>query len=304
MILPPRLKKGDTVGIISPASSPDKEKFYNGLKVIKQLGLNIKLGKHTLRKNNYLAGTDDQRLDDFHDMIKDDSVKAIIFSRGGYGTARMTEKVDFELVKNNPKIIWGYSDITYLHTAIRQNSQLVTFHGPMIVSIGKKTCHFKTKQTFDQLFTKRNIVYDESIAPIKVLSEGEAIGEIVGGNLSLIISSIGTLFEIDLKNKILLLEEVDEPLYKIDLMLNQLVYSNRLAGVKGIIIGDFKLLKTEQRQVTELNNLFKHYLRPLNIPIMSGLKIGHCEPNIAIPLGVEATFATRTKTLIVTSGIQ
>lgn len=304
MIYPSRLRKGDTVGIISPASPPDEQKIKRGITIIEKLGLKVTFGKHTFKKNNYLAGTDDERLADFHDMIKNKDIKAIIFSRGGYGSARIADKLDYTLIKNNPKIIWGYSDITYLHTAIRQNSHLITFHGPMIITIGKNKSHFRTKQTFDQLFKKRHIVYDESISPLHVINEGTATGQIVGGNLSVIMSTLGTPYEIDLYNKILLIEDVDEPLYKIDSMLNQLMKMKKLIHVRGIIVGDFKLRKKEQGLKVELNRLLTHYLKRLNVPIMTGFKIGHCEPNIAIPLGTKASFATRTKTLIVKSGIK
>lgn len=303
MIYPPRLKKGDTVGVISPASSPEETDFKRGISIIEQLGLKVKIGQSTLKRNGYLAGTDRERLADFHDMIKDDNVKAIVFARGGYGTARITSQIDFNLIRHNPKIIWGYSDITYLHTAIRQKANLITFHGPMIVSIGKKSAHFKTKQTFNQLFKPMDIVYDERIAPLHIINEGKTSGKLVGGNLSLLTSSIGTPYEIDLNKRILFIEDVDEPPYKIDSMLNQLLQSNKLKNVKGIIIGDFKLPKYDEFPERPLEIVFKDYFKRLNIPVMSGFKIGHCEPNIAIPLGTNATMCTKTKTLKVESGV-
>lgn len=304
MINPPRLKKGDTVGIISPASSPNITQLNRGISFIKQLGLNVQLGKHTLKKNDYLAGTDAERLEDFHNMIQNKQIKAIIFSRGGYGIARIVPHINFNLIQNNPKIIWGYSDVTYLHTAIHQKTNLITFHGPMIVSIGKKICHQKTKQTLKQMFDPTNIIYDESISKLTVINEGEANGQIVGGNLSLITSSIGTPYEIDLDEKILLLEDVDEPPYKIDSMLNQLINSGKLTTIKGIAIGDFQLPKYNDLPHKPLGKIFRKYFTKLNIPIMSNFKIGHCEPNIAIPLGANAHLSTKTKTLIVEAGVK
>lgn len=304
MIYPTRLKKGDIVGIISPASTPDKKQLNRGISFIKSLGLNVKLGKNLLKKNGYLAGTDEERLDDFHAMIKDNNIKAIIFARGGYGTARLAPDIDFELIKNNPKIIWGYSDITFLHTSIRQIANLITFHGPMIVSVGKKTCHSLTKQTFNQLFMPSNIVYNETISPLHIINHGETSGQIVGGNLSLIVNSIGTPFEIDLKEKILFIEDVDEQPYKIDGMLNQLTQTRKLNEVNGIVVGDFNLPDYKELPHKSLNEIFTHYFKRLNAPVISGFNIGHCEPNIAIPLGAQAHLSTQTKTLTIEAGVK
>src|SRR5699024_7483229 len=251
-ILPPRLKKGDTVGIISPASSPNKKELVKGLSFLKRLGLNVQLGKFTKRKYGYLAGSDEERLVDFHHMIETEEIKGIIFARGGYGTARIVPHIDFNLVQNNPKIIWGFSDITYLHTSIRQQTGLITFHGPMVMSVGKKECDEMSKQSFKQLFEPTEIVYDESISSLHIISEGEVTGEIVGGNLSLLRSSIGTPYEIDLNGKILLIEDVGEPPYKIDSMLNQLILSGKLDHVKGIVIGDFNMTNDDDLPLVPL----------------------------------------------------
>ncbi|HJV31751.1 MAG TPA: LD-carboxypeptidase, partial [Bacillales bacterium] len=133
-IKPQRLNMGDTVGVIAPASPPDQEKLTQGIQFLEEFGLKVKLGKNLKKKFGYLAGTDRERLEDFHEMFADKDVKAVFCARGGYGTSRFASMIDYELIKKNPKIFWGYSDITFLHTAIYQETGLITFHGPMIAS--------------------------------------------------------------------------------------------------------------------------------------------------------------------------
>src|SRR5690625_995640 len=142
MLLPNRLQKGDTVGVIAPAGPPNHKNLHQALTFLEELGLNVKLGRYVESKYGYLAGTDDVRLHDFHGMIEDPQIQGIFFARGGYGTGRIAANIDYDLVKQYPKIIWGYSDITYLHTAMRQATGLVTFHGP---KIGRASCRERVR---------------------------------------------------------------------------------------------------------------------------------------------------------------
>ena len=240
MIYAQKLQKNDLVGICAPASPVDREILQKGIQFIKGLGLQVVLGKNIYKKNHYLAGTDEQRLEDFNTFLKDDNVKAILFARGGYGTARIAPMINYELIRTHPKIIWGFSDITYLHTAIFQQTGLITFHGPIVTSIGNEQFDELTANEFNQLFSPSVRTYDESISPLQVLVEGEGAGRIVGGNLSLIVSTIGTPYEINVKDKILFIEDTGEKLYKIDSLINQLKQSQKLNELKGIVIGDFK----------------------------------------------------------------
>ncbi|MHA6259073.1 S66 peptidase family protein [Sporosarcina sp. CAU 1771] len=305
-IRPKRLVVGDTIGIIAPSSSLDMENFKKSLLFLDELGLNYKMGKHVDKVNGYLAGTDEERLQDFHEMFEDDTVKGIICGRGGYGSARFTSKIDFQLMKENPKIFWGYSDITYLHTALGNYSNLVTFHGPMLASdVGASGFQSLSKKMFQQLFEPMELHYTEEISPLTVVSEGNATGELVGGNLSLMVSGIGTKYEIDTKGKLLLIEDVREEPYQLDGMFNQLKLSGKLDDAAGFVIGDFAESEPKNPELSfTLDEVIQHYFGNLNKPALSGFKIGHCQPHFAVPLGVEARLDTSEKTLTVLPGVE
>lgn len=304
VILPERLQKGDTIGIIAPASPPDLERLKLGVAFLENMGLRTKLGSSIGSGYGYLAGIDTQRLADFHQMIADPDIKGIIFARGGYGTGRIAAQIDYQLILHNPKVIWGYSDITYLHTAIRQMTGLVTFHGPMVESdIAMRDFDALSAQMFHQLFDPTLLNYSEKISPLRVLSTGEATGQLVGGNLSLLVSTIGTPFEINTAGKLLLLEDVDEPPYRVDGMLNQLKLSGKLADAAGIIVGDFARANPAEEPSLTLEQVLLSYLGRLHCPVLAGLRIGHCFPNFSIPLGVEASLNTMDKTLRVGAGV-
>ena len=304
MLYPNRLKKGDTIGVIAPAGPPDKEKLLKGISFLEELGLKMKLGKYIDSTYGYLAGKDEERLDDFHEMVKDPEIQGIVFARGGYGTPRIADKIDYELIKQNPKVIWGYSDITYLHTAIRQTTGLITFHGPMVATdMANKQFDEKSKKMFSQLFEPTELHYTEEYSKLKTLSEGKSFGQLVGGNLSLLTSTIGTPFEIETKDKLLLLEDIGEIPYRVDAMLNQLKHAGKLDGVAGIIIGDFAKA-TPRKDSLSLEEVFNHYFAGLGCPVMQGFKIGHCFPHFAVPLGTWATMDANNKTLLVKPGVQ
>ncbi|TDL33110.1 LD-carboxypeptidase [Jeotgalibacillus sp. S-D1] len=306
MLIPKRLKRGDTVGVIAPASPPNIQNLEKSYSFLTQLGLKVRLGNYVHKVNGYLAGSDEERLEDLHAMFEDPSVDGIICAGGGYGTARIASKIDYELIKQNPKIFWGYSDITFLHTAIRQETGLVTFHGPMLASdVGKEEFQDLSKKMFWQLFEPKELHYTEDVSPLEIISEGERVGELVGGNLSLILSSIGTPFELNTKGKILFIEDIDEEPYRIDGMLNQLLLAGKLETAAGIVVGDFKnAVPTNNKPSQTLDEVLNHYLKDLETPVIKGFKIGHCEPHFAIPFGVKARLSSKTKSLTIMPGVQ
>jgi muramoyltetrapeptide carboxypeptidase len=303
---PQRLKKGDTVGVVAPASPPNLKKMEQAICFLKELGLEAKLGKHVTSSYGYLAGKDEERLQDLHDMFADKEVKAIICARGGFGTARLAEQLDYELIKNNPKIFWGYSDITFLYTAIHQRTGLVTFHGPMLSSdMGRGDTHERTKHSFQQLFSARPVVYTEEISPLEIINGGKAEGETAGGNLSILVSTLGTPFEVDTKGKILFIEEIGEEPYKVDRMLNQLKMAGKLADASGIVIGSFNHCEPkEQNRSLSLDEVIADYVKTASKPAMKGFKIGHCSPHITLPIGVKVTMDTQMKRLTAEPGVQ
>ncbi|MGA9228367.1 MAG: LD-carboxypeptidase [Mesobacillus sp.] len=304
VIKPERLKKGDTVGIIAPASPPNKENLERGLKFFAELGLNYRLGKSLYNEYGYLAGSDEERLADLHEMFQDDEVKGIICAGGGYGTARIASAIDYKVISRNPKIFWGYSDITFLHTAIRQQTGIVTFHGPMIASdLGKADADPISKDQFKQLFQPTELLYTETTSELDEMVSGTAVGALVGGNLSLLSSTMGTKFEIDTAGKILLIEDINEEPRAVDRMLNQLFMAGKLQEAAGIIVGDFNNCVPERELSLTLDEVLGHYIKLAGRPALKGFKMGHCSPHIAIPFGTQAQLDTASKTLIVESGI-
>ena len=302
---PPRLQKGDTVGIIAPSSPPNIERLTKALDFLDELGLKYMLGNTVQLHNHYLAGTDQERAQDLQEMIEDPTIKAIFCASAGFGAARIADKIDYLLLEENPKIFWGFSDITFLHTAIGMFSDIVTFHGPTLSSIGRENVTERTKHMFEQLFQPAEIHYDESISPLTTICGGAARGEITGGNLTLIANSLGTKFEIDTAGKILLIEDIGLEPAQIDGLLNQLRQARKFEQVKGIVIGEFtEIHPREYEDSPSLDELFESYFKDLNIPAVSGFKIGHCEPNVGIPLGVDVLLDAENKDLAILPGVE
>lgn len=299
-----RLKPKDTVGIIAPAGYLRPEKLQKGIKFLEELDLQVKLGAHLFKQDGYLAGNDLERLEDLHQMFADEEVKAIFCARGGYGSARIASMIDFELIQENPKIFMGYSDISFLHLAITKKTGLVTFHGPMIASdFGKDGIAPYTSEFFQQLFDSKPVQITNGHSILESLIDGVAFGPLTGGNLTLITSTLGTEFEIDTNGKILLLEEINEEPRAIDRMLNQLEMAGKLHATSGIIFADFHDCISKADVTFELDEILEHYAKRAKKPALKGVKIGHCSPNLAVPLGVNAILDTRKKQFIVESGV-
>lgn len=303
MIKPKRLQVGDAIGIIAPAGPIKQDDLMKALPCFQRMGLRVKLGENVKNVHGYLAGTDDERLRDLHAMFHDPEVKAIFCARGGYGTPRLVDKIEYDLIEKNAKILWGYSDITYLHNAIHQKTGLITFHGPMVTSdMAKPEFDKLSYMLFSQLFEPTTLLYTETISPLHVICPGMAKGKLVGGNLSLIVSTLGTPYEIDTKDCLLLIEDIDETPYKVDSMLNQLKLAGKLHEAAGIVIGDFANSKSNNLSLT-LDEIYLDFFANLGIPVMSGFKIGHCFPHFSVPLGVEAILNTEQKSLRVSAGV-
>lgn len=291
-----RLETGDTVGLIAPASPAGASKVEKAVKYLEGLGYRVRTGESAYSSRGYLAGCDELRAEDINSMFSDREVAAVFCMRGGYGSQRLLDKLDFELIRRNPKIFMGYSDITSLINAIHQECGLITFHGPMggdfAGGLGKPTKAAMKKAL-------------ESIEPIGelpnpevpcVFSEGRAEGEVVGGNLSIVASSMGTPYEIDTKGRILLLEDVFEEPYSIDRMLNQLKLGGKLAGAVGIILGDWGNTEPEEPDSSlTLEEVLADCFRDIGKPVLAGYKIGHCKPNLTVPIGARAVIDTCAK---------
>lgn len=299
IIYPARLNPGDLIGITALASYADPVEMLRSTEYFTQMGLRVEIGQSLFREYGYLAGTDEERARELNDMFQNPEIKAIICARGGYGTARIADLLDYDCIKRNPKIFWGFSDITFLHQAMYKNTGLITFHGPMLSSLNNRSLHPLTLAGFQQLFSPIVMGYTEEISTLTSIVEGTASGAVVGGNLSIIVSSLGTPYEMDTRNKLLLIEEIREEPYRIDRMLRQLLQAGKLTEASGIIVGNFHACvpNTDQSSFT-CEEVINHYLKKANRPALAGFDIGHCSPNIAIPLGLEAELSTEKKTLL------
>lgn len=301
-IRPQRLKQGDTVGLVALSSPLKMEQLQAKAAFIESLGLHYKLGQTIGLPDGMLAGTDEDRLNDLHDMVRNPEVKAIFCVRGGYGLARIVDRIDYQLLEEHPKIIWGFSDVTSLHLAVNEFSNLVTFHGPML-SNGMDPLDELSAKMFQQLFSPLEIQYSEMVSPLETIAGGVVRGELTGGNLNRIVRTLGTKFEFDAQGKIIVLEDIKEALEHIDGMMNQLRQARKLEQAAGFVIGSFTELG-EGETYEEVLDIMWEYLAPLNKPVLARFQIGHCRPNVAIPLGVEAILDADEKVLRILPGVE
>lgn len=296
-VKPRMLYPGDTIGIPSPAGINNVEATVKAAGLLEQMGLKVKFGKTLDKQHGYLAGTDEERAADVNEFFADPEIKGILCARGGYGTARIADLLDYEIIKANPKLFWGYSDITFLHSAIGSKTGLVTFHGPMLVDLINDD-HPLTLESFQTMIKSVTFRYTEEISPLEVLVEGEAQGELIGGNVSLLVSTLGTPYEIDTKGKILFLEDIDEEPYRLDRMLNQLKQAGKFDDAAAIMVCDFNNCVPNKRKVSfTLEEVIHHYMVGAGKPALAGFKIGHCSPNIVVPVGMTVKLNTSTKTV-------
>jgi muramoyltetrapeptide carboxypeptidase len=294
IIKPARLKKRDLIGLISPASAPeDMSSIEKGTKYLESLGYQVIIGKNVGKTVGYMAGTDQERIDDIHFMFKKKEVKAVFCLRGGYGTPRLLDKINYKVIRNNPKIFVGYSDITALQMAFFQKTGLITFAGPMTsVDFHNGVDPFTEKMFWKILSSKKKIgkVSQPANENLFHLNKGIAKGRIIGGNLSVFSSLIGTPYMPSLKEKILLLEEIGEMPYKVDRMLSQLKLSKTFAQVKGVILGAFKDCNEHDplKKTLTLGEVVGDYFQNMKIPVAYNFKHGHLKSNITVPIGIMA----------------
>ncbi|MFI8688025.1 LD-carboxypeptidase [Rossellomorea sp. NPDC077527] len=308
-IKPKRLEKGDTIGIIAPASPHyNRSDITRGIETLEEWGFHVITGENLHNKHEYLAGTDQERAHDFNEMFRNDEVDAIFVTHGGYGSARMLRYIDFDLVRKNPKIFIGYSDITSLHLAIQKYTGLVTFHGPGMAGFNSEDLTDYRKE-----YVFKALCQQEPIGEIRKANEkkwinriqkGEAEGELTGGNLTLVCASLGTPYEIDTKGKILFLEEVWTEPWNIDHMFTHLYNAGKLQEAAGIVIGECtdcgpKKMDPGFHVTFSLEDILYEFIEPLGIPAIHGLPIGHTKDLATLPMGVNAYLDATNKKLFV-----
>jgi muramoyltetrapeptide carboxypeptidase len=311
LLKPKPLAAGDTVALITPAtyvSSPDALQLAR--RTVEFLGLKWKAGRNLGKRAGYLGGSVEERVADLHEAFLDPEVKAVLCTRGGYGSAMLLDRIDFNLIRNHPKIFVGYSDITALHMGIHQQSGIVTFHGPMaLAGFSDYTLeHFK-RALFDPrpLGVLSNPPEGHAIRPkhpTRTLRGGQATGALIGGNLTLIASTMGTPWEIQTDGKLLFLEDVGEEPYSMDRMLTQLRLAGKFRNIRGLILGE--CLECIPRQFQpgfessfSLGEVYDNVLGDLKAPTFSGLTIGHTDDQLTLPLGVRATLDADAGTLTI-----
>ncbi len=299
MVKPRALQAGNTVGLITPSSYVfDTWKIEEAVARIEgDLGLKCRLGRNIRSRHGYMAGTEKERLDDLHAMFADPSIAGVFCLEGGYGTERLLDRIDYDLIRRNPKVLLGYSDITGLHLAITKKAGLVTFHGPVALSA-------LPPWTLDCL--KRAIMNPEPIGelgsppeddplspqfPRHTVAPGTARGPIAGGNLTLISTTMGTPWEIETRGRILFLEDTGEAPYRVDRMLTQLKLAGKLQETAGIVWGTCTECtpgKSSFEVNLSISDLVDEILGPLGKPVLAGLVFGHSKQKLTIPIGVEA----------------
>lgn len=295
---PKALKSGDTIGIIAPGSavsSPDDFQLVE--EIAEYLELKVKYASNIKKGNGYKTRTIIERVDDIHEIFSDNTVSGVFCIRGGYGSGQLLDKISYQIIKKNPKVFLGYSDITALHLAINKYAGLVTFHGPVMLSeFSELTIQSLKKSIFSSqpLGLIENPKDENSIRsayPVRTINPGKAKGKLTGGNLSLICSLMGTSYEINTQNKLLFIEDVGEAPYRIDRMLTHLKTAGKLKQSNGVIFGRCENCETGSTASTwdlsvgeVINNIFSD----IQIPVFYGLNIGHSTDQFTVPIGVNA----------------
>jgi muramoyltetrapeptide carboxypeptidase len=290
-VRPPRLKPGDTIGIVAPAGPFDPEKFMKGKTVLESMGFQTFFDEGIFQKHGFLAGTDTQRANQVNRLFAEPAVQAIACARGGYGSMRILSFLDFETIQQHPKIFLGFSDISALLSVLYDQCGLVSFHGPVVTTLAKATK--KTIMTMKTALTS-DVPLELTPEDGEVIKSGECSGLMAGGNLTTLCHLVGTSFAPNLKGKILLLEDVGEMPYRIDRMLTQMKLAGCFNGIVGLILGAFK----ECGHLNEIGEIFENIFEDADIPILAGFDMGHGEHNLTIPMGLSATLDTDRQRLL------
>jgi len=303
-IKPSALKKGDVIGIVAPASSPNPlEKIDRGVRYLESLGYRVELGKHVRDVRGDLAGTDEARAEDFNAMVRRKDIRAIFAVRGGYGTPRILDRIDYAALRRNPKIVVGYSDLTALQLAIFKRTGLLTFSGPMVAVEMQGEIDPFTEENFWRMLTSSKRVgqlKNPIDVPLEVLYPGVARGVLIGGNLSLLVSLLGTRYFPAFSDSVLVIEEVEEEPYRVDRMFAQLRHARVFSAAKGILLGAFTDCVPHDPQTPHLalNEIFADYFSTLGKPVIANLAYGHIPRKLTLPLGAQVQIRTRRKVAV------
>ena len=307
-VLPPSLDEYSTVGIMCPASPTNMTETRYGRRLMKEEGctvVNADSVRWQKNEHRYLANTDEYRAEEFMAYIKDPNINAIFTARGGFGCIRMLNLLDYNAIAQNPKMIIGFSDISALLLAIHAKTKIVTYHGPVASSVKND---FSKKHLREICFyNKYKLPHIVPMGSSQTINSGYAMGRLIGGNLTVLISLMGTPFEVDTRGKILFLEEVSEDGYQVDRMLKQLELAGKFDHVAGVMIGTIKNLNSRRpfypNKGYTIKELLIQYFKKYDFPVLYNAPFGHVDNNMTLPIGTYAEFHTDRKRLILHNAI-
>ncbi len=295
-IQPESVSAGATLGIIAPASAPtDPQAVERAVAVLTKLGFKIRFAPNVKKRNGFLAGTDRERSSDLLRMFSDKKVDAIFCVRGGYGTARLLPMLDYDVIRKNAKAFIGFSDITSLHCAFLTQADMISYHGPMLASdIAKADMPDFTLDSLSGVLagTRKSLSDGYKGKTVRTLRKGIARGQLIGGNLSVFCTVIGTPYQPRFKGRILFLEDIDEAPYRFDRMLMHLSNAGLLQQVHGVAIGlnancEDPKSRTSKEFRQSLEDVLRERLLPLKVPVVIGLPFGHVPINGTLPVGMD-----------------
>lgn len=297
----PRLQAGDAVALISPAGPLSSgELIESAVERVEALGLRARVGAHASARSGFLAGTDEQRVGDFNAALRDPEIRGVLALRGGYGTTRILDRLDYDALRRDPKVVLGYSDLTAPLNALHARTGVVTYHGPVVAlsSLSPNETAWLRRAVFDA----PPLGALES-PNARTLASGTARGRLAGGNLSLVAAMVGTPYAIDFEGAIAFFEDVDEPPYRMDRMLTQLLASGALNACAGIVIGECRNCDAgpdvDGSPRGSLREVLDDRLGNLGVPVLDGATFGHIEEQWTLPIGVVATLDVDAKRLTV-----
>jgi muramoyltetrapeptide carboxypeptidase len=303
IVKPKALKPGDKVAIIAPSTPTDPERLQRAEVNFRSLGLEPVLYPSCYKSHGHLAGLDRERAQDINDAFANPEIQGVICMKGGAGAYRLLPLIDYEIVRANPKVFVGYSDITALHMAFNKLCRMVTYHGPMFISdlfLSENSMEPYTLASYKQaLFgTEAGGRLDNPPGhEMTALVEGHAEGELIGGNLSLLVSTLGSPWELDVQGKILFIEEVGEAAYRVDRMLNSLALAGKFRDCAGVILGTWSNCRSEKKggysgHDLPLQTIFDEIIKPFNKPTIQNLWAGHNYPTPTLAFGTQVRIDT------------
>lgn len=297
MRYPPLLEPGSRVGLVSPAGPlRDERDLERAIENTRSLGWEAVVGEHVLERDGYLAGTDEHRLADLNRFAADSSIDGVWCIRGGYGAMRLLESLDLDAWRARPKALIGYSDVTALHAAVSKFANVITYHGPT----ARATLTELTRASFQQIVSCGATGYCVAGPDIDCIHSGRARGRLVGGNLALVAALAGTPYAFELDGAILVVEDVNEAVYRIDRMLMQLWLSGGLRRVAGLAFGRFTEIPTDPSDVERpLERVLREFAVRCGVPAVAGIPVGHVADHITFPIGAMAELDADARTLII-----